>query len=180
MKWIVFCSQTGSEIKKLSNIIGIYPDLLVTNDIGKLMIRDWLLSKKIPILSLPNKPILSDYDFLSDYDLDSLITLHGYLRIMPNEIVLKYKIYNGHPGLINHNPDLKGLDPQKKAFKNKYRKIGSVIHIVDEGVDSGDVICSYAVNSIKRESSLDDYFEVLSYCSLQCWVEFFNNKLYKL
>ena len=43
-----------------------------------------------------------------------LITLHGYLRIIPENICKQCKhIYNGHPGLINMYPELKGKDPQE-------------------------------------------------------------------
>ena len=69
-----------------------------------------------------------------------IITLHGWLRIMPPEICNRYEIYNGHPGLITKYPELKGKDPQMRAWEGDYEFCGSVLHRVTEGVDEGEII----------------------------------------
>ena len=49
---------------------------------------------------------------------NTLITLNGWLRIVPPDKCAKYNIYNGHPGLITKYPELKGKDPQQRMWEN--------------------------------------------------------------
>jgi len=93
MVWIAFFSQTGGEIQALSEMLGRYPDLIVTN-------RNDLTNVKVKhrtMLKLPNKPSVQEYlDILKYYDSENtIITLHGYLRILPAQVCdnMKYIIY---------------------------------------------------------------------------------------
>jgi folate-dependent phosphoribosylglycinamide formyltransferase PurN len=47
---------------------------------------------------------------------DAIVTLHGWLRVIPAYVCERSRIYNGHPGLITKYPELKGKDPQVRAF----------------------------------------------------------------
>jgi folate-dependent phosphoribosylglycinamide formyltransferase PurN len=126
---------------------------------------------------MSNKPALEEYEeVLSQYD-NPLITLHGWLRVLPEEITNKYEIYNGHPGLITIYPDLKGKDPQVKAWEANYKTIGSVIHRVTAGVDEGPVVLERAYNSDKL-LSLDDTFRILHNISTDLWIKFFKERLW--
>ena len=108
--WIAFFSQTGSEIVNISKALEREPDLIVTNERPDHLRK---INEGIELCYvLPNKPTLADYEgVLSAYE-NPLITLHGWLRIVPEEIASEYEIYNGHPGLITLYPELKGKDPQ--------------------------------------------------------------------
>jgi folate-dependent phosphoribosylglycinamide formyltransferase PurN len=126
---------------------------------------------------MPNKPTLGDYEnILSAYE-NPLITLHGWLRIVPEEIADQYEIFNGHPGLITLYPDLKGKDPQEKAFEANYKTIGSVIHKVTAGVDEGPVVMERAYQSEKL-LPLDDIFRILHNISTDLWIKFFKERLW--
>jgi folate-dependent phosphoribosylglycinamide formyltransferase PurN len=126
---------------------------------------------------MSNKPALEEYEeVLSQYD-NPLITLHGWLRVLPEEITNKYEIYNGHPGLITIYPDLKGKDPQVKAWEANYKTIGSVIHRVTAGVDEGPVVLERAYNSDKL-LSLDDTFRILHNISTDLWIKFLKERLW--
>jgi folate-dependent phosphoribosylglycinamide formyltransferase PurN len=126
---------------------------------------------------MPNKPTLADYkNILSAYK-NPLITLHGWLRIVPEEIANEYEIFNGHPGLITLYPELKGKDPQVKAFEANYKTIGSVIHRVTAGVDEGPVIMERAYQSEKL-LPLDDIFRILHNISTDLWIKFFKERLW--
>ena len=164
-KWITFFSQTGAEIADLSESIGRWPDLIITNKRP-----DHLRTIDPRIIEygyteVPNKPTVDDLDaVLQD---NAIITLHGWLRIMPPVICDKYLIYNGHPGLITKYPELKGKDPQVRAFEGKYPVAGAVIHKVTAGVDEGRVIMQEYFNATQLD--LDGLFRILRDRSLYMW-----------
>lgn len=173
--WIAFFSQTGSEIVNLQQALGRTPDLILTN-----RRPDHLraINDGIEICyEISNKPALEEYEeVLSQYD-NPLITLHGWLRVLPEEITNKYEIYNGHPGLITLYPDLKGKDPQMKAFEANYKTIGSVIHRVTAGVDEGPIVAERAYNSDKL-LPLSDIFRILHNISTDLWIKFLKERLW--
>ena len=137
-KWIAFFSQTGSEIAEVSEHLGRWPDLIVTNKRPDEIRTIDSRIVEYGYTELPNKPTVEDLEaVLQD---NAVITLHGWLRIMPPIICNKYLIYNGHPGLITMYPELKGKDPQMKAFNLKHDLMGCVIHKVTAGVDEGKVL----------------------------------------
>ena len=172
-QWVVFFSQTGTEIVDIAESLGRWPNKIITNERPEHLrkINDKLLEREITYL--PNKPTVDDYDVvLQD---NALITLHGWLRVMPPSICNKYLIYNGHPGLITEYSELKGKDPQVRAFEGKYNTIGCVLHRVTEGVDEGKILMAEEVNAF--ELSLDDIFRILANRSLYMWINFLEENL---
>lgn len=167
-QWVVFFSQTGTEIVDIAESLGRWPNKIITNERPEHLrkINNKLLEREITYL--PNKPTADDYDVvLQD---NALITLHGWLRVMPPSICNKYLIYNGHPGLITEYPELKGKDPQVRAFEGKYPIAGAVIHKVTAEVDEGKVISEERFNTFGLE--LDDLFRILRDRSLYMWTNF--------
>ena len=173
--WIAFFSQTGSEIVNISKALGKEPDLIVTNERPDHLRK---INEGIELCyMMPNKPTLADYEnILSAYE-NPLITLHGWLRIVPEEIANEYEIFNGHPGLITLYPELKGKDPQFRAWEGNYKTVGSVIHRVTAGVDEGPVVLERAFN-LERLLSLDDTFRILHNISTDLWIKFFKERLW--
>jgi folate-dependent phosphoribosylglycinamide formyltransferase PurN len=148
--WIAFFSQSGTEIYNIMNHTGKRPIAVITNrqdDEGLNPLLKQEKDNRLKWITLPKNPDVKDYKkALKGID-DPLITLHGFLRIIPKEICKKYKnIYNLHPGLITEYPDLKGKDPQARAVKAGYRTAGAVIHKVTPIVDDGEVVKSHAIN----------------------------------
>lgn len=178
--WIAFFSQTGNEINNLSNSIGIYPDVIVTNkqdtrDVNKDLIkttafREHKLNRTIWCI-LPQKPEVEDYNKILSCFTNPVITLHGFLRIIPKEICEKYEIYNLHPGLIDKYPSLKGFNPQERAFKDGYKHAGCVIHKVVPEVDAGEILMSQGV-SIENKT-LNEVYELLHGVAFDLWKSFF-------
>ena len=76
-------------------------------------------------------------------------------------------IYNGHPGLINMYPELKGKDPQER-IKPYMSLIGSVVHKVTPEVDAGEI-----VNNVAVKNNRYDYYNILRETSLEAWEQFF-------
>lgn len=174
-KWIAFFSQTGSEIADLSEALGRWPDLIITNKRpAELRTIDSRILEK-GYLTLKNKPTITEYNLaLSEHEpKDCVITLHGWLRVMPPELCEKFKMFNGHPGLITDYPELKGKDPQVRTWEGikegKYVTAGCVIHRVTAGVDEGKVL-SFERFSTWDVSNLNDLFDVLKDRSLYLWI----------
>ena len=116
---------------------------------------------------LRNKPNLLHYDNVLRGKDKPIVTLHGWLRIVPPRICEKHTIFNGHPGLITEYPELKGKDPQIRTFEGKYPVAGAVIHKVTAGVDEGKVLVEERFNAM--DLSLDDLFRILRDRSLYMW-----------
>ena len=174
-KWIAFFSQTGAEIADLSEKIGRWPDRIITNSRPEHIrtIDPRILKRNF--WTLINKPDADNYLDIFQYFPDALITLHGWLRIIPPSVTEGVNIFNGHPGLISKYPDLKGKDPQIKAFKREYEEIGSVIHRVTAGVDEGEVIAEASI--VNDDFTLEETYDNLKEVSLGLWVNFLNNYL---
>lgn len=176
--WIALFSQTGSEISTLSKALGVEP-LILTNNMNS----TWVTGLKI------YKQARHDdlMEWLSKaYPIDSyrkekvIITLHGYLRILPPDICARYNIYNGHPAAIELYPELKGKDPQVRTWYNNsnYSIIGSVVHKVVPEVDAGEIVSS--VNYTNRVDSLQEMYSKLKLTSYEAWMWFLRNKLCEL
>lgn len=144
--WTALFSHTGTEIVKLSRRLGRTPDVIITNKPpGCDDIHEGIQEN----VYLPNKP--NKIDYRGVLQPDSVITLHGWMRIIPPEICEEYEIYNLHPGLITKYPELKGADPQKKvaeAEDGTYEEIGCVIHRVTAGVDEGPILSYNSVRNV--------------------------------
>lgn len=178
--WITFFSQTGSEIHNVSNALGIYPDAVITNKsslaginkdfLSTLQFREHKLNKTILFL-LPAKPVVSDYLKIFKEFNNPVVTLHGYLRIIPKEICEKYEIYNLHPGLIDKYPSLKGFNPQERAFLEGYNLAGCVIHKVVPEVDAGEIIMSQGISI--EQKKLKEVYESLHNVAFDLWKSFF-------
>lgn len=178
MKWITFFSQTGSEIVDLAKALGRKPDLIVTNNFeDKIKFNPGIRELNVTIQS-------ARHDLLMDYfrkqavwsPEDTLVTLHGYLRILPADICEMYEIYNGHPGAIDLYPELKGKDPQERVWNenDKYPIIGSVVHKCTAELDAGAVV--KAVHLRNRSYSKDDLYSSLRMTSLSAWNFFLKEK----
>ena len=178
-KWITFFSQTGSEIADISESLGRWPDVIVTNERpDHLRTIDPRIEKQ-GYFTWGNKPTEEEYIELLEKFPNAIVTLHGWLRIMPAYVCERSKIYNGHPGLITEYPELKGKDPQIRAFEGikegKYPTAGAVLHKVVAGVDEGKVIAEERFNTFQLE--LDDLFRILRDRSLFMWHNFLKKVL---
>jgi folate-dependent phosphoribosylglycinamide formyltransferase PurN len=178
LNWVTFFSQTGSEIYKISKKVNRVPDVIVTNKPKDQILdinQDLYFEYGDRIVFLPKKPSIEEYRQVIPKD--ALVTLHGWLRIIPPEICEEYEIYNGHPAPIHLYPSLKGLDKQEDLYKykEKYNKIGCVIHRVTPVLDDGEIIIS--IDQINDIESAEDAYKKVIPLSLQSWIQFFNDYL---
>jgi folate-dependent phosphoribosylglycinamide formyltransferase PurN len=174
--WIALFSQTGSEIADLSSALNKTPDFVITNanfdQVDSRVNVDFRVNKE----EAKTLDILENLDFNTD---NTLITLNGWLRIVPPDKCLRYNIYNGHPGLITKYPELKGKDPQERAWDNlhKYDVVGSVVHQVVEEVDAGEIVAKEFLSSSSL-LTLDDTYSALKQTSFRAWYRFLKEHLY--
>lgn len=138
--FISLYSMTGSEIYKVQKQTAETPNLIVSHTNKRLSPIVELFNLDSIFLTLPNKPTVEDYERVFFGFKNPIITLHGFLRVIPPEICEKYTIFNMHPGLITKYPELKGLDPQKRAVELKHEIGGCVIHRVTSELDGGEII----------------------------------------
>ena len=172
MKWYTLFSQTGSEIYQISERIGRYPDMILCNrQDGFESINEHLIGK-VPIIFTDKKPTVEEY--LQHIPEDALVTMHGWLRIVPGEVCENRTIYNGHPGLITKWPELKGKDPQKKAFYSRHEIAGCVIHEAVAEVDAGKILKEGSIEI--KGLPLDQVYSNLHDLSVDMWTEFLLDK----
>jgi phosphoribosylglycinamide formyltransferase-1 len=85
-----------------------------------------------------------------------LVCLAGFMRVLSPYFVRAFprRILNIHPGLL---PAFPGLEAQKRALEYGVKFAGCTVHIVDEGVDTGPIVCQAVVPVLD-----DDTVETLS------------------
>ena len=174
--WIAFFSQTGGEIADISMSLGRWPDLIITNERPEHLRTIDERVEKQGYFTWPNKPTEEDYIATLEKYPNAIVTLHGWLRIVPPYVCERSNIYNGHPGLITKFPELKGKDPQVRAYEGKYKTIGCVLHKVSAGVDEGEII-SEVEYSNDFQLELDEIFRILKDKSLTMWTQFLKKVL---
>jgi folate-dependent phosphoribosylglycinamide formyltransferase PurN len=172
--WVSFFSQSGKEIYDISQKLNRWPDLIITNKRPDHLrtIHPRLVQR---VVYVDNKPTEKDLLELLEKYKNPIVTLHGWLRVMPESICNRYKIFNGHPGLITKYEHLKGKDPQIRAYNEKLPIAGAVLHKVTPGVDEGEVLMwdSFLTEGL----TLDDFFLKLRERSLRMWVDFLKKNL---
>jgi phosphoribosylglycinamide formyltransferase-1 len=73
-----------------------------------------------------------------------LVVLAGFMRILKSGFLREFpnRVINIHPALL---PAFPGLESWKQALDYGAKVAGCTVHYVDEGVDSGPIICQEAV-----------------------------------
>ena len=87
---------------------------------------------------------------LKDFQVD-VVCLAGFMRILSPYFVRAFpgRILNIHPALL---PAFPGTDAQKQALDYGVKFTGCTVHIVDEGVDSGPIVCQAVVPVLDEDT----------------------------
>jgi phosphoribosylglycinamide formyltransferase-1 len=80
-----------------------------------------------------------------------VVCLAGFMRILSPYFVRAFpgRILNIHPALL---PAFPGTDAQKQALDYGVKFTGCTVHIVDEGVDSGPIVCQAVVPVLDEDT----------------------------
>lgn len=93
-----------------------------------------------------NREVLKDIDFIISF---------GYRHIIKPEVIKLFlnKIVNLH---ISYLPYNRGADPNLWSFLEK-TPAGVTIHYIDEGIDTGDILCQKMINFSNNETLVTSY-----------------------
>ena len=166
-KWVALFSNSGKELAEVIDKIGIEPDLILCDQVR----TDW--DDRFPSVQI--SPAHHIEDLLKNLNEDTLVTLHGYWRLLKASDI-KAKIYNVHPGDIFKYPELKGIHPQKKAIELGLESTGVLIHRVDDTVDGGtpELFSDYVIH---KGETVEGLTEELRHEAVKLWQIFFVGKL---
>ena len=163
---IVFVSGSGSNFKS------IYKDirhgkingeivLLISNNSSCKAVE---FAKQNGIqVSIIKDEIISDIDkyesclfeILESVEVD-LIVLAGYLKMIPSNIILKYRnqIVNIHPSLLPKfgGKGFYGMNVHRSVIKAKEAFTGATVHFVDEVYDNGPIISQRKIEVLKDDN----------------------------
>ena len=141
----IFISGQGSNLKNIiqysrDKSFPINVNLVISNNknaYGLIYAKKY----KIPYIFINTKLKNSNNKILFHLKKNSIsfICLAGYMKIISNEIVRKYKkkIINIHPSLL---PKFKGLNTFRRIMKSEEIKTGCTVHYVNNKLDDGNII----------------------------------------
>tara|TARA_B100000941_G_scaffold276758_1_gene239687 strand:- start:505 stop:1083 length:579 start_codon:yes stop_codon:yes gene_type:complete len=80
-----------------------------------------------------------------------LVCLAGFLKIFSGNFIKKFSkpILNIHPSLL---PKYKGLNTHSRVIKNKDKYSGATVHIVNQKLDSGEIILQKKLKILKSDN----------------------------
>lgn len=180
--WVACFSHTGSEVVNVNGAI-VYNGMPVRL-VAALTDNMQFCNDAIPY----EKYIMREYVHknLARFQ-DCIITLNGYLGILPAELLQRLKernckVYNIHPAPIQLYPELKGLDPQERLHEGmktgKYTYIGCVIHEVTPELDSGK-LTHWKTELAYPDWTKDQLYAKLHEMGTHMWLDFFREEMWR-
>lgn len=187
-KWYGLFSHTGKELEILAAKDHDWDVRLETVITNNMEYNDKLISQGVRTYKLASLKeinwLLKMPHIIED---NSLITLNGYMGIVPSDVLRNLKlrgckVYNIHPAPIQLYPELRGKDPQERMYegiqKCEYNYIGVVIHEVDAGVDTGKIV-HWVLQMADHVMTKDELYVRLHELGTQAWESFFRERMYE-
>ena len=83
-----------------------------------------------------------------------LVVLAGFMRILTPHFVTSFprRIVNIHPSLL---PAYRGSKALERSYNSADSRLGVTVHYVDEGLDSGEIICHESFSRVGDETFVD-------------------------
>ena len=88
---------------------------------------------------------------LREFHVD-VVCLAGFMRILSPYFVWEFprRILNIHPALL---PAFPGENAQRQALEHGVKFTGCTVHLVDEGMDTGPIVCQAVVPVLDEDSA---------------------------
>lgn len=107
------------------------------------IVHGYAIDHNIPFINIYGKNSVDVNNLILDYmGQNGMIDLIGvsvaFEKIFKKNLLSKLKIINLHPSLL---PKYRGPSPELWAIKNKEKYIGITLHWVNEGIDTGNILC---------------------------------------
>lgn len=164
---LILYSGTGStavavarELKKDKNISVHFISNKFRTEPESIRVFNWVYEQTgISTIAIPKRRGENPHRFFEkleaaceSFDPD-LIVLAGFMKILPPEFVQEFqgRILNLHPSLL---PKFPGLHTHQRFLESDETEHGFTIHVVDEGVDTGDIVFQKVVIKTERPCDL--------------------------
>ncbi len=153
----VFISGKGTNLKNLikfskTNNSPIKINIVISNKKSAYGIRYAKKNKiKIKIIDFSKKREINDLLKILKFNNIRLICLAGFLKILSKDFIksFKGKIINIHPSLL---PKYKGLNTHQRVLENNEKMTGCSVHLVNEKLDSGEIILQKKIKIFKKDN----------------------------
>lgn len=176
VKWYSLFSHTGSETAALQKLLEDDVKLVVA------ITNNSRYEGPLPCIKLTSAKAINEWLMApGNIEPGSIVTLNGYMRIIPEEVInylhsINCRLLNIHPAPIQMYPDLRGMDPQERLYEgiqsDKYHYIGVVIHNVDAGVDTGSIV-NWSIELADPNMTKDELYQHLHDIGTKLWLEVF-------
>ena len=153
----VFISGKGTNLKNLIKFSKkdnspIKISIVISNNKRAYGIRYAKKNKiKIKIIDFSKKREINDLLKILKFNNIRLICLAGFLKILSKDFIksFKGKIINIHPSLL---PKYKGLNTHQRVLENNEKMTGCSVHLVNEKLDSGEIILQKKIKIFKKDN----------------------------
>jgi phosphoribosylglycinamide formyltransferase-1 len=144
-RWAIFISGTGSNMVALLEKQNLAHVSLVVSSTDSAYGLQRAKRRSIPTMIFDTKAESWNelIETLKSHDIDSIL-LAGFMKILPKDFIQAFegRIFNIHPSIL---PDYPGIKSIERAFADK-KDSGCSFHVVDEGVDTGQVLLQKKVS----------------------------------
>lgn len=177
MSWKIKSVFFGNNHLILSTLIGCSKVSAVfcrnTEDENIIKLKQLAFDFQIPVFTPTKKELLNFVPYLKKLNAD-LFLVCGYKYIIPRSIfeIPSIASINIHPSLL---PSYRGQHVINWAIINGEDKTGVTFHLVDDGIDTGDIVLQKEVpiSSIDNASSIHDKL----YCEASSMLSFLLNDI---
>ena len=150
MKLVLLASGNGSLAQALIDARFDIAGLVTDNPSAQVIERAKVTNIDCKIIPFQSPRAVWDReieDAVSQLNPDLVVSV-GFMRILSNSFVKRFKVINSHPALL---PNFPGAHAVRDALSAGVKETGCTIHWVDEGVDTGEIIAQSKVEILPND-----------------------------